>query len=97
MCVCVCVCVCVFVCVCVCKLKSFSIKTGSKIGVEAIEHNYKNWLNQKNLETALGYKNLVSSKTRYYFDEFKKGRYEIQDCEHFQPCKKFIVKNLNKN
>ena len=46
------------------------------------------------METALGYKNLVSNKTQYYSDEFKKRRYEIQDCEDFQPCRKFITEEL---
>ena len=32
----------------------------------------KKWINEENLETALGYKNLVSKKTQYYSDEFKK-------------------------
>ena len=51
-------------------------------------------INEKHLETALDYKNLVSKKTRYYSDEFKIRRYEIQDCEDFQPCRKFIAEEL---
>ena len=46
------------------------------------------------METALGYKNLVSNKTLYYSDEFKKRRYEIQDCEDFQSCRKCIAIDL---
>ena len=46
------------------------------------------------METALGYKNLVSNKTQYYSDKFKKRRHEIQDCEDFQPCRKFIAEEL---
>ena len=76
------------------KMKSLSIKTQSKIGVEVIKYNGKKWINEKNLETALGYKNLVSNKTQYYSDEFKKRRYELQDCEDFQPCRKFIAEEL---
>ena len=76
------------------KMKSFSIKTWKKIGVEAIKYNDKKWINEKNLETAIGYKNLVSNKTQYYSDEFKKRRHEIQDCEDFQPCRKFIAEKL---
>ena len=71
-----------------CKMKSFSLKTWSKIDVEAIKHNGKKWINEKHLEIAIGYKNLVN-KTRYYSDELKKRRCEIQDCEDFQPCRKF--------
>ena len=55
------------------KMKSLSIKTWSKIGVEIIKHNGKKWINEKHLEIALGYKNLVK-KTQYYSDELKKRR-----------------------
>ena len=54
-------------------MKSFSIKTWSKIGVEIIKHNGKKWINEKYLEIALGYKNLVN-KTQYYSDELKKKK-----------------------
>ena len=54
-------------------MKSFSIKTLSKIGVEIIKHNGKKWINEKYLEIALGYKNLVN-KTQYYSDELKKKK-----------------------
>ena len=73
---------------------TFRIKTWSKIGAEAIKCNDKKWINEKQLETAIGYKNLVGKKTQYYSDEFKKRRYEIQDCEDFQPCRKFIAEEL---
>ena len=62
--------------------------------VEAIKYNDKKWINEKHLETALGYNNLVSNKTQYYSDKFKKGRHEIQDCEDFQPYRKFIAEEL---
>ena len=54
----------------------------------------KKWISEKHLETALGYKNLVSNNTWYYSDEFKKRRYDIQDCEDFQLCRKFIAEVL---
>ena len=44
----------------------------------------------KYLEIALGYKNLVN-KSKYYSDEFKKKRYEIQDCKDFQSCRKLFA------
>ena len=72
-----------FFCVCLYKMKSFSIKTWSEIGVEVIKYNDEKWINEKHLEAALGYKNLVSSKTLYYSNKFKKRRYELQDCEDF--------------
>ena len=51
----------------------------------------KKWINEKHLETAPGYINLASNKTKFYSDEFKKKRCEIQDCEDFQRCRKFIA------
>ena len=39
-------------------MKSFSINTWSEIGVEVVKYNGKKWIIEKNLETALGYKNL---------------------------------------
>ena len=75
------------------KMKSFSIKTLSKIDVEVIKHNGKKWVNEKNLEIGLGYKYLVNN-TEYYSDELKKRRCEIQDCEDFQPCRKCIAEEL---
>ena len=74
-------------------MKPFSIKTQSKIGVEVIKYG-KKWINEKHLETALSYKNLVGNKTQYYSHKFKKRRYEIQDWEDFQPCRKFIAEEL---
>ena len=43
---------------------------------------------------ALGYKNLVSNKTQYCSDEYKKKKHELQDCEDLQPCRKFIAEKL---
>ena len=37
---------------------------------------------------------MADNKTQYYSHEFKKRRYEIQDCEDFQPCRKFIAEEL---
>ena len=76
------------------KMKSFSIKTWNNNGVEAIKYDGKKWINEKHLETALGYKNLASNKTQFYSDEFKKRRYEKQDWGDFQPCRKFIAEQL---
>ena len=45
------------VCVCMYKLLTYSIKTWKNIaGVEVIKYNGKKWINEKNLETALGCK-----------------------------------------
>ena len=37
---------------------------------------------------------MFGNKTQYYSDKFKKRRYEIQDCEVFEPCRKFIAEEL---
>ena len=65
-----------------------------KNDVEAIKHNGKKWINEKHLKKALDYKNLPGNKTQYYSDEFKKRRFEIQDCQDFQSCRKFITEEL---
>ena len=49
---------------------------------------------KKKLENALGCKNLAGNKTQCYSDEIQKRRYEIQDREDFQPCRKFVVEEL---
>ena len=68
---------------------TFSINTWSKNDVEAIKYKFKRWINEKDLEKALGRKNLAGTKTQYYSDEFKKRRYE-----DFQACRKFIAEEL---
>ena len=75
-------------------MESFSVRIWNKTGVEVIKHNGRELINEKHLETALGYKNVVN-KIQYYSDEFKKRRYEIQDCEDFQPFRKFIAEELS--
>ena len=75
------------------RRKSFSIKTWSKIGVEVTKHNGKRWINERHLEIALSYKNIVG-KTQYCSDELKKRRCEIQDCEDCQSWRKFIAEKL---
>ena len=44
------------------KMLTFNIKTWSKTGVEVIKYNDKKRINQKHLETALGYKNWLVTK-----------------------------------
>ena len=57
-----------------CKVKSSNIKTWNTNSVEAIKYDGEKWINKKHLETALVYKNLVSNKTQFYSDEFKKKK-----------------------
>ena len=68
---------------------TFSINTWSKNDVEAIKYKFKRWINEKDLEKALGRKNLAGTKIQYYSDEFKNRRYE-----DFQACRKFIAEEL---
>ena len=57
------------------KMLTYSIKIWINIVcVEVIKYNGKKRINEKNLETALGCKNLAGNKTRYYSDEFTKRR-----------------------
>ena len=55
------------------KMLTYSIKTWINIVVvEVIKYNSKKWINEKNLETALGCKNLAGNKTQYYSNVFRK-------------------------
>ena len=56
------------------KMSTFSIKTWTKIGVEAIKCNDKKWINEKHLEPALAYKTFIGNKTQYYSEKFKKKK-----------------------
>ena len=75
-------------------MHTFSINTWWTDDVEARKYKCKKWINEKDLEKALGSKNLAGNKTKYYSEEFKKRRNEIQDCEHYQPCWEFIAEDL---
>ena len=48
----------------------------------------------KRLGKIIGCKNLAGNKTQYQSDEFKKRRCEMQECEDYQPCRKFIAEEL---
>ena len=76
------------------KMKSFSIKTLSKIGVEIIKHNGKKWINEKYLEIALGYKNLVN-KTQYYSDELKKKKIRNTRLRRFSALQKIYCRRIS--
>ena len=75
------------------KMKSFSIKTWNNNGVEAIKYDGKKWINEKHLETALGYKNLVGNKTQYYSDEFKKEDMKYKIVKIFSHVENLLQKN----
>ena len=75
------------------KMLTYSIKTWKKIGIEAIKCNNKKWINEKNMETVLGYKNLVSNKTQYYSDEFKKEDMNYKIVTIFSLVENLLQKN----
>ena len=79
---------------CMYQMLTFSIKTGTKTGVEVIKYNGEKWINEKHLETALGYKIWLVTKLSFTQINLKKRKYEIQDCEDFQPCRKFTAEEL---
>ena len=51
-----------------------------KTSVEAINYDGEKWINQTQLGNALAHSN-IASRTPYYSSEYKRKRYEIQDCE----------------
>ena len=53
----------------------------------------KKKINQTQLGNALGHSN-VASRTQYYSSEFKRERYEIQDCDDYQPFRMFLKEEL---
>ena len=67
---------------------TYSIKTWSKNSAKAINYNGQKWINQTQMGNVLGHSNILS-RTQYYFSEYKRKRYEIQDCEDYQPCRMF--------
>ena len=59
--------------------------------IEAVKYNGKKWINEKDLEKALGYKNLAGNKTQYYSNEFKKKKVSNTRMWRFS---KFIAEEL---
>ena len=74
------------------KMLTYSIKTWRKIGVEAIKYNDKKWINEKHLETDLGYKNLVSNKT-LILTNLKKEDMKYKILKFFNPVENALQKN----
>ena len=75
------------------KMYTFSINPWSKIDLEAIKYNGKKWINEKDLEKVLGYKNLVSNKTQYYSNEFKKEDMKYKTLKIFNLVENLLQKN----
>ena len=76
------------------KMLTYSIKKWKNtIGVEVIKYDGKKWINQKNLETALGCKNLSGNKTQYYSEEFKKEDMKYKIVKIFSLVENLLQKN----
>ena len=75
------------------KIYTYILKTWKKSGAETINYDSKKWISQTQLGNALGNSN-TASRTQYYSPEFKTKRYKIQDCEDYQPCRKFLKEEL---
>ena len=80
----------VFVCI---KCTHTAQKHGRENGGEAINSDGKEWINQTKLGNALWHSN-IASRTQYFSSEYKRKRYEIQDCEDYQPCRMFLKEEL---
>ena len=78
---------------CMCKMSTYSIKTWRKIGAEAIKYNDKKWINEKHLETALGYKNLLVTKLSVILTNLKKEDMKYKIVKIFNPVENLLQKN----
>ena len=67
---------------------TFSIKIWNKIGVEVIRYNHKKWIKKQLLVIKIW----LVTKLSIILTNLKKCK--IQDCEDFQPCRKFIAEEL---
>ena len=68
-------------------------ETWKKNGGEAINYDGKKWTNQTQLGNAPLHSN-IAFRTQYYSPEYKRKRYEIKDCEDYQPCRMFLKEEL---
>ena len=75
------------------KMLTCSINPWKKIGVEVIKYNDEKQVNEKNLETALGDKNLVCNETQYYSDEYKKKDMNYRIVKIFSLVENLLQKN----
>ena len=72
---------------------TFSINTWVKNDVEAIKYKVKKWINEKDLEKALGCKNLAGDKSQYYSDEFKKEDAKYKTVKIISLVENLLLKN----
>ena len=68
-------------------------KTWERNGVEVIVFNGKKWLNETNIKDQLIHSNLAAA-TLQYLSELRKQRQELQDCDNYQPCRRFLEEDF---
>ena len=78
---------------CMYKMSTYSINTWRKIGAEAIKYNDKKQINEKHLETALGYKNLLVTKLSVILTNLKKEDMKYKIVKIFNPVENLLQKN----
>ena len=64
-----------------------------KNGVEVIIFTGKKWLNETNIKDQLKLSNLAAV-TLQYSSELRKQSQELQDCDNYQPCKRFLQEDF---
>ena len=74
---------------CVYKIVEITKEKWGKNEVEVIIFNGKKWLNETNIKYQLKHSNLAAV-TLQYSSELKKQRKELQDCDNYQPCRRFL-------
>ena len=72
---------------------SITIDKWQDNGVEVVIFEDKKWLNEKHIETQLDHSNLTMRTTKYP-KYLSKERQEIQNCDKYQPCRKFLSEDF---
>ena len=70
-------------------------ETWERNGVEVIVFNGKKWLNETNIKDQLKHSNLAAV-TLQYSSELRKQREELQDCNNYRPCRRFLEEDFAK-
>ena len=75
------------------KMKSFSIKIWNNNGIEAIKYDGKKWINEKHLETALGYKLWLVTKVNIILINLRKEDVKYKIVKIFSLVENLLPKN----
>ena len=68
-------------------------ETWERNGVEVIVFNAKKWLNEINIKDQLKHSHLAAV-TLQHIPELRKQRQELQDCDNYQPCRRFLEEDF---